>query len=216
MARRKSAGLNFLFIAVLLFVGIITSSVYTQSTFDDVSSYILPLIILFGTLVTVTTLGFLWYQKMKKLQALQMLEIVDIDKMTGVEFERYVGEILSSRGFHIEYTPTSGDYGVDIIARRGGERWAVQMKRYSNSVGREAISDAVAGMAYYKCTRSMVVTSNYFTPNAQELAKINNTFLVDRDKLAQWMLEFKNAKHSLVKGGISSNYNEPIIGQRDI
>jgi hypothetical protein len=31
------------------------------------------------------------------------------------------------------------------------------------AVGRAAISDAVAGRLHYKCNRTMVVTSNYFT-----------------------------------------------------
>lgn len=194
MARRKTTTQSFL-LSLFVLIGIIITALLSRTAFfNNITSYIIPLFIAFNILIAVVTFGFLWYLQMKKLQRLQMLEIADIDHMTGVEFEQYVGAILSSRGFHIEYTPTSGDYGVDIIAKRGGERWAVQMKRYSNTVGREAISDAVAGMAYYKCTRSMVVTSNYFTPNAQELAKINNTFLVDRDKLSEWMVEFKTKK----------------------
>jgi restriction system protein len=90
------------------------------------------------------------------------------------------------------FTATSHDYGVDIIASKDGVKTAVQLKRYSNTVGRAAISDAVAGMAHYKCNQTMVVTSNYFTKEAKELASSNNCVLVDRDKLSEWIYNFQN------------------------
>jgi hypothetical protein len=109
-------------------------------------------------------------------------------------FEKYVGEILKTKKYTVSFTKTSGDLGVDIVATKNSTKIAVQLKRYTNTVGRAAISDAVAGMAYYKCTSAMVITSNYFTKSAQELAKANKCELVDRDLLSEWIVEFQKQK----------------------
>jgi restriction system protein len=117
----------------------------------------------------------------------------DVDKMTGVGFEQYVGKLLAHQGYKISFTKTSGDYGVDIIAHKGAEKVAVQVKRYSSSVGRAAISDAVAGRRQYQCNRTMVVTSNYFTPETKQLAYSNFCKLINRDRLTDWILQFQDS-----------------------
>ena len=65
--------------------------------------------------------------------------------MTGVEFEQYVGALLKHQGYKVQFTSTSNDFGVDIIAWKDGCKYVIQCKRYKDSLNREAISDAVAG-----------------------------------------------------------------------
>ena len=113
--------------------------------------------------------------------------------MNGVEFEQYVGKLLTYQGYMVSFTKTSGDYGIDIIAVKGDERTGIQAKRYSGSVGRAAISDAVAGKRQYNCNRTMVVTSNYFTREAKQLAYANYCKLIDREKLIDWILQFQGS-----------------------
>lgn len=149
-----------------------------------------------GTVIILLTLALVWYQDKKKHDQLRALTIANIDQMTGVDFERYVGEILRTQGYSISYTSASHDYGVDIVAQKDGIKYGVQLKRYTFAVGRAAISDVVAGMAYYKCQKGIVVTNNYFTPEAKQLAAVNNCLLVDRDKLSAWILEFQNKNSS--------------------
>lgn len=124
------------------------------------------------------------------------LRISDIDSMSGWAFEQYVAKLLRSRGFQTTVTKGSGDSGVDIIAAKDGKRYAVQCKRYSQPVSRGAVSDAVAGVAHYKCTASMVVTNSHFTPGAKALAASNQCILVDRDALAAWIGEWQRVENS--------------------
>jgi restriction system protein len=135
------------------------------------------LFVLIGTAVfTIVIMTFVYlYLKKRGNEQLRALVIADVDKMTGVEFERYVGEIFKSQGYMVHFTATSGDYGIDIVAQKGPDKYGVQLKRYSGHVGRAGISDAVAGMRYYNCNKCMVVTTNYFTANAKHLAKSNET-----------------------------------------
>jgi restriction system protein len=126
----------------------------------------------------------------RRLRALQM---ADVDRMTGHQFEAFVAKLLRHQDYQTEVTPGSGDLGVDVIARQGSVRWAIQTKRYGANVSRTAVSDAVAGMQHYRCNRSMVVTTAYFTEGAKRLAASTGCELVDRDRLAEWIAEWQDA-----------------------
>src|SRR5207247_2027516 len=125
---------------------------------------------------------FLWHAARQRTAKLKALQIANVDHMTGVEFEQYIGALLQSQGYHVRYTSTTGDYGVDLVATKNQHTYAIQAKRYSGTVGNHAIAEAVGGMKQYKCDKAVVVTSNYFTPNARVLAAVNQCVLVDREK----------------------------------
>jgi restriction system protein len=110
-----------------------------------------------------------------------------IDLMPGEEFEHLVAQLLKRQGYQAEVTKSSGDLGVDVVARHGQDRIAVQVKRQEKPVSRRAVSDAVAGMPAYECTAAMVVTNNYFTDGAKSLADLHGCELADRDTLALWI-----------------------------
>ena len=126
----------------------------------------------------------------RKLRAIQ---IANIDSMTGVDFERYLQKLLTAQGYSVNITRATGDFGVDLVAARSNDKIAIQVKRYSGKISRHAISDAVAGMQHYRCTKAMVITNNYFTAGAVTLACSTGCLLVDRDTLVKWIVEFQNA-----------------------
>jgi HJR/Mrr/RecB family endonuclease len=115
-----------------------------------------------------------------------------IDTMTGQEFERHIVTILINEGFNARVSGKSGDLGVDIIAEKDGLRYAIQCKRQSNFVSRHAVSDAVAGIGQYECDQAMVITNNFFSPGAKQLAKANNCVLIDRDQLTEFIKRLRN------------------------
>lgn len=121
-------------------------------------------------------------------RALSKLRMLDIDHMDGHRFEAYMAEAFKKQGYTVLLTPASGDYGVDLVITKGSEKCAVQIKRYKSRLGQASIREAVAGMAFYKCTSAMVVTNSRFTDHAKALAAVNNCTLVDRDKLAELLL----------------------------
>lgn len=111
---------------------------------------------------------------------------VNFDQLGGAEFEKFVSDLLTRRGYRVQHTGKAGDLGVDLIAEKKPYRYAVQVKRQSTPVSRHAVSDAVAGKAHYNCNAAMVVTNNLFTQGALELAKSNGCKLVDRIVLTEW------------------------------
>ena len=106
-------------------------------------------------------------------------------RLSGEEFEEYCARVLRSNGFrHVELTRMGGDQGVDILAIRGGESWAVQCKNYSGAVGNSAVQEVAAGQVYYGCDRAAVVCPGSYTRAAVELAEANGVDLWDGEALA--------------------------------
>ena len=109
-------------------------------------------------------------------------------KLTGEEFEQYVALVLRDNGFReIELTRASGDQGVDILATRGGKRYAIQCKNYAGAVGNAAVQEAYAGAQFYGCDAAAVICPGAFTRAARELARSTGVRLWDGERLTQMM-----------------------------
>lgn len=115
-----------------------------------------------------------------------------IDRMTGVEFEEHFAKILSDNGFKfINKTPTSGDYGIDLLCNKSGSKYAMQLKRYKGKVGVAAVQEAVSGTIYYKAKIPCVVTNSYYTAQAIKMAKECKVILIDRNNFINNEFSFK-------------------------
>lgn len=107
----------------------------------------------------------------------------ELDKLTGMEFEEFLAGLFRDQGYAAELTPTSGDYGADLILSKDGQRIAVQAKRYVGSVGVGAVQEALSGMAYYQCQTAWVITTGAFTANALELAGKSGVKMIGRSEI---------------------------------
>ena len=105
-----------------------------------------------------------------------------MDEMEGHDFEYYCADILRDNGFiEVEVTKGSGDFGADILAEKDGVTYAVQCKCYDKPIGVKAVQEVYAGRDYYGRMVGAVMTNQYFTQPAVELAKKLNIMLWDRD-----------------------------------
>ena len=108
-----------------------------------------------------------------------------LDKMDGHQFEYACADILKANGYkHVKVTRGSGDFGVDIIAEKDKVRYAIQCKRYNHKLDNTPIQEVVGGLAYYQCDKGAVMTNQYFTEPAKQLAQVNDIELLDRDTLS--------------------------------
>ena len=114
-----------------------------------------------------------------------LAQVHELDKLGGVEFEEYLAGLFRKQGYKAEMTPSSGDYGADLVLVKDGQRIAIQAKRYAGSVGVAAVQEALSGMAYYQCGAAWVVTTGTFTPNAGELAEKSGVRLIGRAELGK-------------------------------
>ena len=108
------------------------------------------------------------------------------DNMDGLRFEQFCADIVRNNGYeNVTVTSGSGDQGVDVIAYRDGIKYGIQCKCYSSPIGNRAVQEVFAGKTFYQCHVGIVMTNNYFTDAAIELAQRNGIILWDRDKLLQ-------------------------------
>lgn len=113
-----------------------------------------------------------------------ILSVTELDDMDGIAFEELVCEILLANGFELaENTPSSGDYGVDVLAQKDCISYAIQCKRYNGPVGVEAVQQVYAGRDFYECHVAVVLTNQTFTDNAYRLADKIGVALWDRETL---------------------------------
>lgn len=111
-----------------------------------------------------------------------------VDGMDGHDFEYFCAELLRKNGFdEAEVTRGSGDQGVDILATKGGVKYAIQCKNYASRLGNTPIQEVNTGKTFYKCHVGVVMTNSTFTPAAEELAASTNVLLWDRKVLDQYI-----------------------------
>lgn len=103
----------------------------------------------------------------------------DINLMDGLEFERYVADLLKQHGFRNVSLTERYDMGVDIVAEKDGQRWGIQVKRYNGLVKAAAVRQVVTALKFYGCERSMVVTNSTYSNVARQLAYSNGCILID-------------------------------------
>nr|WP_212118384.1 restriction endonuclease [Niallia circulans] len=142
------------------------------------------LVIFIGTSVFASIVNLLRQEKLKK------SGILEVDKMKGKVFEEYLQVLLRSKGYKVNLTAATGDYGADLVLSTKDKKIVVQAKRYKKKVGLKAVQEVVSAKSYYQADECWVVTNNYFTEPAVKLSRSNRVRLIDRDLLFKWMLEF--------------------------
>ena len=105
--------------------------------------------------------------------------------MSWREFEMLVGEAFRLQGFDVLETGGNGaDGGVDLLLRKGNERFLVQCKQwkaYKVSVG--VVRELYGVMAARGAVGGFVVTSGSFTSDAEDFAAGRNVQLIDGPRL---------------------------------
>lgn len=108
-----------------------------------------------------------------------------LDIPDGVGFERECERLLEEAGYIVERTSVSGDFGIDLVARKHGLTYAIQCKYYSIPVGVSAIQEAAAGRLHYMADCAVVVAHSGFTSQARRLAESNSVLLIGASQLAE-------------------------------
>lgn len=109
-----------------------------------------------------------------------------IDAMTGPEFELAVRDLLELLGYdHVQTTPHF-DKGADLIAVKDGVRTAVQVKRWSSPIRKDAVLQLWDGMDYYACKAGLLVTNSFLTREAEERATRFEIEVWDRRRIAEY------------------------------
>lgn len=147
---------------------------------------------------------FKWHKRNKYINS----GISTVDNMKGNEFEKFLLAHFEKLGYKGKLTKESNDYGADILLQKDNETIVVQAKRYGSKVGIKAIQELVASLQYYKASKGIVITNNYYTNNAFNLAKANNIELWDRPQLIDIMT--KNGSKELASQTFSKTMESKV------
>ncbi len=133
------------------------------------------LCVILGAAIVMIAASIFWLIKKIKKKPLPM------DEMEGHDFEYYCADLLKDNGFlDVEVTKGSGDFGADILAEKDGVTYAFQCKCYDKPIGVKAVQEIYAGRDYYGKMVGVVMTNQYFTQPAVDLAQKLNIMLWDR------------------------------------
>jgi restriction system protein len=170
-------------ICVAVFFAITTYTSNARGGNSIADNIILGLLIL--TLITLGVTGLL-----SVASSGFSVDEVNFDEMDGYEFEAFCAQLLKSNGFsEVTVTQGSGDYGVDILAKKKGRAYAFQCKRSESNIGVSAVQEVLSGKLFYKCDIGIVLTNQYFTKNAIKAAKETGITLWDRSHLDRLICE---------------------------
>ena len=103
-----------------------------------------------------------------------------LNDMSWREFEMLVGEAFRQQGYVVVETGGDGpDGGIDLVLRKGGEKFYVQCKQWkAYKVGVQTVRELFGVMAANGATGGFVATSGTFTKDAVEFASGRNLRLI--------------------------------------
>lgn len=170
----------------------ITSGIYYALAY--IGQYLLPFICLAGAAVSA------WRRHQRKTLADNVSAAKSADVLDGMswrEFELLVGEGFRGKGFQVEELGGAGaDGGVDLVLRKGGEKYLVQCKQWrAYKVTVQVVRELYGVMAASGAAGGFVVTSGRFTADAREFAEGRNVELMDGDAL----LDLIRSVHGMVR-----------------
>lgn len=149
--------------------------------------------IIFG--IILISAGISQNEKLKIYQKnLSKANISQVDRMNGKQFEDFVSVILQNLGYLTTVTQQSRDFGADIVVEKNGKKVVIQTKCYSSKVSLKAVQEVYSAMYKYHATECWVVTNNYFTKPAIELAKTNGVILIDRNELINLIVKSQSTQ----------------------
>jgi len=126
--------------------------------------------------------------KPKALEHLKKIELGlnnNFKDYTPYDFEKFIAKLFEKMGYFCNVTKKTGDYGVDVVARKGKDTIVIQAKKYKhgNNVGNVDVQKILGAMWKYEANKAIVVTTSDFTVQAESQAKGAPVELWDRQTL---------------------------------
>jgi restriction system protein len=174
------------------------------------AQYVVPLLCLIGAVVSA------WRRRVRR----ALVENVTaspassaLEGMTWQEFELLVGEGFRLRGYSVLESGGGGaDGGVDLVLRKGGEKFLVQCKQWhAFKVGVQVVRELYGVMAAKGAAGGFVVTSGQFTHDAKDFAKGRNVTLVDGPMLHKMLHQARGSRAGQTSSAPPSS--QPVVSK---
>lgn len=149
------------------------------------------------------------FEKWKFGKLLKSLTINKIDTLNGREFEIFICDLFEYLGYSTSTTATTGDNGIDILAKTNNKSIGIQTKLYYNhNVGNKAIQEVFSGKNYYKLDFAIACTNWKFSAPAINLANELKVGLINRDVLVEILNNSRRQNIQLINNIITLSNKE--------
>lgn len=115
--------------------------------------------------------------------------IEDISILKGTAFEDFLEAVFGELGYSVDLTPSSGDYGADLILKQGDRKIVIQAKQYARPVGFNAVKEIHFARTYYSATDAWVIATHGFTQQAIDAADASDVKLIDGTELLSLVIK---------------------------
>lgn len=110
-------------------------------------------------------------------------------------FEQLIAFLFEGLGFSVELTSVTRDGGADVIAFKSPApglsqiKTIIECKRYTTNkkVGVDIVRQLIGAMHSFKAPQGIIVTTSFFTNEAELLASSSSIDLIDRGKLLKML-----------------------------
>lgn len=97
--------------------------------------------------------------------------------MNPRQFEEFACDYFRQKGYKVDITTYSNDYGVDAFAIKQKEKIAIQAKMYGHTtrkINRQMVMELHGAKDYFDCTKAVIFTDGQLLSDATEVAnKLN-------------------------------------------
>ena len=111
--------------------------------------------------------------QIKKWKEIDVGLTTNFQNMSPFEFEDFIGKLFKKMGYKVEDIVATGDFGADLVARKGESVVVIQCKRYrpGNLVTPGEVQRTLGAMHYrkYRANKAIIVTTSDFTVRAKDL-----------------------------------------------
>lgn len=127
-------------------------------------------------------------------------KIEDLLALSPEDFESLIAGIFKAYGHQAQVTGGSSDHGVDILVQTDeGEKWIVQCKRYSGSVGEPVLRDLFGTMTHEEAQKAYLITTGTFTTQALKWVEDKPLILYDGEALVKLIRRTQKRKPKVLR-----------------
>lgn len=136
-------------------------------------------------------------EEVKKWREIEIGISDNFKKIHWKDFENIMAELLTKMGYrNVCVTKSTGDYGIDILAKKRNRAIAIQCKKWKGGVvNNKNIRDAIGGAISYHAKKLIFITTARFTREAEEQANMSKESgmeieLWDEETLKNYMRKY--------------------------
>ena len=133
------------------------------------------------------------HQHQVSLADAQTLE--DLMALSPDDFEALIAKLFEAYGHRTEVMGGNGDHGVDVVVTTAeGEKWIVQCKRYTGSVGEPVVRDLYGTLLHEDAQKAYLITTGGLTRQAVAWADGKPIVLYDGEGLVRLIRRTQSAR----------------------